>query len=173
MYFTAQLCHHRMFSEQLFQLLLKKICGNVQVQYSSKAQLKQLFRNHPMMIQRRSETHSTSLCQYDLILFRRRHMAQLRNGITIRFVLLAIGFLQNDLICPTGRQLFAIRSDMFRHRLLAHRRSEATGTFLCITIRFVLRLKTIFCYMICPAANSSFSLRYDLSYWQSTFCNTI
>ena len=27
----------------------------------------QLFRKYPMMTQRRSETHSTSLCQYDLI----------------------------------------------------------------------------------------------------------
>ena len=32
---------------------------------------------------------------------------------------------------------FAIQSNMSRQRLLAHRRSAATGTSLCITIRFV------------------------------------
>ena len=31
------------------------------------AKLKQLFRKYSMMTQRRIETHSTSLCQYDLI----------------------------------------------------------------------------------------------------------
>ena len=39
-----------------------------------------------------------------------------------------------DTICPTGNQLFTIRSDMSRQRLLALRRSAATGTSLRITI---------------------------------------
>ena len=60
----------------------------------------------------------------------------------------------------TGNQLFAIQSDMSRQRLLAHRRSAAIDMSLCITIRFVLLLTTIFHYdMICPAAENSFLLR--------------
>ena len=45
----------------------KRFCGKVLVPYSSKAQLKQLLQKYPMMTQRRSETRSASLCQYDLI----------------------------------------------------------------------------------------------------------
>ena len=95
------------------------------------------------MKQQRSETSNTCLC------------------ITIRFVLLAVSFS-------------AIRSGPPRQRLLAHRRIETTRTSPCIMIRFVLLLTTIFHYdMICPAADNKYLLQYDLSYWQSSFCNTI
>ena len=81
---------------------------------------------------------------------------------TIRFILLAVSFLQYNLIhpdsnilligalkrlapamcyntiCHTGYHVYAIRSDLSRQR---------------ITIRFVLLLKTIYHYdMICPGA---------------------
>ena len=40
---------------------------NFFVNLFSCAKFKQLFQKYPMMTQRRSETHTTSLCQYDLI----------------------------------------------------------------------------------------------------------
>ena len=120
-------------------------------------------------------------------LSRQQVMTQRRFGatgtflcITMRFVLLAIKLfaIRSDLsrqqrsessntckthydtICPTGCQLFAIRSDLSRQRILARWRIKTTCTSLCITIRFVLLLTTIF--------------HYDkLSYRQSSFCNTI
>ena len=63
--------------------------------------LKQLVRKYPMMAQRRSQTYSTSLCQYDQIC---PEMEQLTRNlcILIRFVLLAISFLQCNLICRDG-----------------------------------------------------------------------
>ena len=74
-------------------------------------------------------------------------------SITMRFVLLAI-------------KLFAIRSDLSRQRLLAHRRIETASMSLCITIRFVL-LAIIFlqCDLICLDSDSDRlnTLRYDLS----------
>ena len=51
-------------------------------------------------------------------------------------------------ISLTGYEFFAIRTDFSRHRLLANRRSEATGTSLYITIQFVLLLTTVFFIMI-------------------------
>ena len=64
---------------------------------------------YPKMTQRRSETHGTSLCQSDYIM--------------IRLVLLAISFLQYDLICPDSNflhigvvkqlaRLYALRYDL-------------------------------------------------------------
>ena len=122
-----------------------------------------------MIKQRRSETHSMSLHQYDLIcldskLWHSGALKQLDRNlcITIRFVLLPID------------QPFAMQSVMSRQRLLTHLRSAATGTSLCIVIRCVLLLMTIFHYdVVCLATENSFSLRYDLFYWKSAFCITI
>ena len=69
-----------------------------------------------------------------------------------------------DTICPTGNQLFALRSNLYRQRLLAPQRSAATGTSLCITIRFVLLLTTVFHYdMICPTSNQLFAIRFAIA----------
>ena len=118
---------------------------------SCKAQLKYM-----VMTQRRSETHSTSPCQYGLDLSRRRRMTT--------------ALWHYEKISPTGNQLFAKQSGMSRQRILTHQRSASTGTSLCITIRFVLLPTTIFhseknCQLL-----KSFSLRYSLSYQQSVFC---
>ena len=63
--------------------------------------------------------------------------------------------------------------------------SEASNTCLCITIRFVLLVVSILQYnLICPDSDilhigalkrltCLYALRYDLSYWQSSFWNTI
>ena len=76
------------------------------------------------MTHRRSEASSTQLC------------------ITIRFVLLAISFLQYDLICPKDNEC------------MTHRRSEASSMQLCITIRFVLLAISFLQYdLICPKDN--------------------
>ena len=122
------LCNHRIFSEQLFQFYARKrIGGKVKVQYSSKALLKQLFRKYPMITSRRNETHSTSLCHYDLICLdedvRHSDAVALRHDLSQE-----ISFLQYKLICPDSE--------------FWHRRSEATGTCLCNKIRFVLLLTT-------------------------------
>ena len=44
----------------------------------------------------------------------------------------------------------AVQSGLSRQRRMKHQRSEATGSCLCITIRFVLLLTTAFHYdMLC------------------------
>ena len=48
----------------------------------------------------------------------------------IRYVSLFVMFHYGT-NCPTGNQIFAIQSDLSKQRLLAHRRSPATATFLC------------------------------------------
>ena len=137
------------------------------MQFSSKAQLKQLFRIYPMMTQRHSERYSASLCQYDLICpdssyDTAAHWSNWHVFMrSIRFVLLAI-------------KLIAIRSYLSKQRCVKQQCSEVRYTCLYITIQFVLLLTTIFHYdRICLAADNKFSLRYDLSHWQSCFCNTI
>ena len=61
-------CHHWIFSEQLFQLRYLEYCiFPANANLFSCAKLKQLFRKYPMMTQQRSEMHDTSLLQYDLI----------------------------------------------------------------------------------------------------------
>ena len=66
-------------------------------------QLRAIATAVPMMTQRRGETHSTTLRQYDRIMSRQRRLTQLCCGIAIRFVLLANSFLQYDLICPDSK----------------------------------------------------------------------
>ena len=56
-----------------------------------------------------------------------------------------------------------IRSDKSRRQRMTHRRSEATGTSLCITIRFVLLLTTFFHYnIICLTSNQLFAIRFTI-----------
>ena len=69
-----------------------------------------------------------------------------------------------DTICPSCNQLFAIRSDLSRQHIMTHRRIGATGMSLCINVRFVLLVTTVFHYdTICPIRNHLFVIRSDLS----------
>ena len=85
-------------------------------------------------------------------------------GITIRFVLLAISCLQYYLICPDsdfwhiGAMQQLARLDALRYDL-----SCCLQQFF-ISIRFVLLAISFLQYdLICPAAENSFLLQYDLS----------
>ena len=60
--------------------------------------------------------------------------------IAMRFVLLAISFLQYDVLMM-----------MYRQRCIKQQRSETSNTCLCITIRFVVTGCQLFAiYLICP-----------------------
>ena len=144
--------------QQPFQLCFTEVLHqNFPANLFSCAKLKQLFRKYPMMIQRRSETHGTFPCQYDLIcpdddvwhngaVALRYDLSYWQSAFcyTIWYIQTAtFGLwlvLHYDTIYPTSSQLFPIRSDLSKLR-----------PSWCITIRFVLLLETGFNYdLICP-----------------------
>ena len=55
------------FQNSCFNCVLLKYCTYTFPPIFFRAPLKQLFQKYPVIIQRRSETHSKSLCVYDLI----------------------------------------------------------------------------------------------------------
>ena len=125
-----------------------------------RAQLKQLFQKYPMMTQRRSETHSTSLCvmirfvqtaKYD----RATHWSNCHVGLSMHY----------DTICPTTIKLFAIQSDFPNSNVLQIGALKRLASAHALrSIRFVLLAIMFLQYdPICSDSDHLHALRCDLS----------
>ena len=158
MRFTVPLYHHLIFSEQLFQLRFTGVLHlNFPANFLSCAKLKQLFQKYPMMRLRRSETHSTSLCLYDLIcpdgdVWHIGAVQQLACNLCI-----AIGFS-----CCWQQFFIAI---WFVQTATNDTSAQWHHDMICL-----LAIRFLSFDLICPDSDRLYVLRYDLSgCWKQFF----